>query len=336
MPATALTPPYVADVAVDTAAHAALRATLNDLLDGYGDVESPDFLRCASTLGHCLPQAVLDALWSLRYLEAEPALVVRDCPLSDDPGPTPGHWASPSSRTARAYEFWLALLLAQLGDFIGFAESQGGALRRNVLPLQKADHDQTGYGSRTELELHVDDAVDDDRGDAFGLLCMRPGRNAAPTMIAPVAALDLPALDLDALFTPQYIFIADGIRCERPVLFGDRAAPYIRLDPPFTEIRPDAVTATKAVTELSAALRSVTVDVPLARGEALLIDNFRCAHGRRAFDPHYDGEDRWLIKMTVTRDLRRSRPRRGGPDRRVIAPLKDHRPTQGRHVPVRG
>jgi L-asparagine oxygenase len=335
MPATAPAPPYIAEVDVAQGTHAALRATLNDLIAGYGDVESPAFLRRASTLGHCLPQAVLDALGSLRYLEAEPALIVRNCPLSDDPGPTPAHWSAPSSRTARAYEFWLALLLAQLGDFIGFAESQGGALRRNVLPLRKADHDQTGYGSRAELELHVDDAVDDDRGDAFGLLCMRPGRHAAPTMIAPIAALDLSALDLDALFTPRYTFIADGVRCERPVLFGDREAPYIRLDPPFTEIPAAAGAARKAVSELSAALRSVTVDVPLARGEALLIDNYRCAHGRRAFDPHYDGEDRWLIKMTVARDLRRTRLRRDGPDQRVIAPLKDL-PMRGRHVPVRG
>jgi L-asparagine oxygenase len=323
MPATAPTQPYVAEIVVPQREHGALRALLNDLLATYGDIESPEFLRCASTLGHCLPQALLDALRSLRYLEAEPALIVRNCPLSDDPGPTPRHWAVPSAPAARAYEFWLALLLAQLGDFIGFAESQGGAIRRNVLPLQKAEDDQTGHGSRAELELHVDDAVDDDRGDAFGLLCMRPGRNAAPTMIAPIAALDLSALDLDALFTPQHTFVADGIRCERPVLFGDREAPYIRLDPPFTEFRPDAAGARKAATELYAALQSVTVDVALAHGEALLIDNYRCVHGRRAFHPHYDGEDRWLIKMTITRDLRRSRVRRSGADQRVIAPLKE-------------
>jgi L-asparagine oxygenase len=315
-------PPSVAEIAVPETDRATLRAVLDDLVAAYGDVESPEFLRGAAAIGHCLPPAVLDALRSLRYLEAEPALVVRNCPLADDPGPTPAHWSETSSQVARAYEFWLALLLAQLGDFIGFAESQGGALRRNVLPLQKDEHRQTGYGSRTELELHVDDAVDDDRGDAFGLLCMHPGHQAAPTMIAPVAALDLSALDLDTLLRPQYTFIADGLRWDRPVLFGDRESPYIRMDMPFTEIAPEAVDARKAVTELWAALRDVAVDVTLARGETLLIDNLRCVHGRRAFDPQYDGGDRWLIKMTVTRDLRRSRARRGGPDQRVIAPLK--------------
>jgi L-asparagine oxygenase len=321
MSATRLTPPYVAEVAVPQKDHVALRTLLRDLVTTWGDVESPEFLRSARMIGHCLPQAVLDALSSLRYLEAEPALVVRNCPLADDPGHTPAHWANPPSQTARAYEFWLGLLLAQLGDFIGFAESQGGALRRNVLPLPKAEHQQTGHGSRAELELHVDDAVDDNRGDAFGLLCMRPGRNTAPTMVAPVGALDLSALDLDTLFRPQYTFIADGVRWDRPVLFGDREEPYIRIDLPFTEIGPDSIAARRAVSQLYAALQAVAVDVALAPGETLLIDNYRCAHGRRAFHPCYDGGDRWLIKMTVTRDLRRSRARRAGADQRVISPL---------------
>jgi hypothetical protein len=323
---TALTPPYVAEAMVPGEDHAALRALLGDLMTTYGDVESPEFLRRAGTFGQYLPDSVLEALRSLRYLETEPALVVRNGPADDDPGPTPAHWADPASSAARAHEFWLALLLAQLGDLIGFTESQGGALCRNVLPMPRAENDQTGYGSRAELELHVDDAVDDARGDVFGLLCLRPGRSSAPTMIAPVAALDLSALDLDALFTPQYTFTADQASYDRPVLFGDREAPYIRMDLPFTEISPEAVAARRAVAGLYAALQAVTVDVPLGRGEALLIDNYRCVHGRRAFDAGYDGADRWLIKMTVTRDLRRSRARRGGPDQRVIAPLKEMAP----------
>lgn len=323
---TALTPPYVAEAVVPGRDHAALRALLGNLMTTYGDVESPEFLRRASTLGHHLPDAVLEALRSLRYLETEPALVVRNGPVDHDPGPTPAHWADPASTAARAHEFWLALLLAQLGDFIGFTESQGGALCRNVLPLPRAENDQTGYGSRAELELHVDDAVDDARGDVFGLLCLRPGRSSAPTMIAPVAALDLSALDLDALFTPQYTFTADEASYDRPVLFGDREAPYIRMDLPFTEISPEALAARRAVAGLYAALQAVTVDVSLGPGEALLIDNYRCVHGRRSFDAGYDGADRWLIKMTVTRDLRRSRARRGGSDQRVIAPLKEMAP----------
>lgn len=317
------TPPSVAEVAVPERAREDLKALLYELLDTYGDVESPEFLRCAGTLGDRMPQAVLDALWSLRYQEAEAALVVRNCPLSHDPGPTPGHWSEESTDASRVYAFWLALLLAQFGDFIGFTESQGGALRRNVLPLPKAEHTQTGYGSRAELELHVDDAVDDDRGDAFGLLCMSPGHNPTPTMIASVAALNLSLLDLDKLFTQQCIFIADGFRCARPILFGARDAPYIRMDPPFTEFREDMPGVRETVADLYAALQSAAVDVSLNRGDVLLIDNYRCVHGRRAFDAHYDGGDRWLIKMTVTRDLRRSRARRGGADQRVIAPLRE-------------
>jgi hypothetical protein len=39
----------------------------------------------------------------------------------------------------------------------------------------------------------------------------------------------------------------------------------------------------------------------------LFVDNYRAVHGRRPFTARYDGTDRWLKRIGVSRDLRRSR-----------------------------
>lgn len=56
----------------------------------------------------------------------------------------------------------------------------------------------------------------------------------------------------------------------------------------------------------------------LRPGEVLVIDNYRAVHGRQGYPARFDGTDRWLKKMTVTGDLRRSRGQRAHPGSRII------------------
>ena len=44
--------------------------------------------------------------------------------------------------------------------------------------------------------------------------------------------------------------------------------------------------------------------VELGPGDLLAIDNGRCAHARSSYDARFDGEDRWLRRAYVRRDLR--------------------------------
>jgi len=43
--------------------------------------------------------------------------------------------------------------------------------------------------------------------------------------------------------------------------------------------------------------------VDLQAGDCLILNNVRCCHGRTAFEPKLDGNDRWLVKSYVTSDL---------------------------------
>ncbi len=58
------------------------------------------------------------------------------------------------------------------------------------------------------------------------------------------------------------------------------------------------------------AIEEQLTDVVLEAGEICFIDNYRAVHGRRPFEARYDGTDRWLKRLIITRDLRKSRRRR--------------------------
>ena len=59
------------------------------------------------------------------------------------------------------------------------------------------------------------------------------------------------------------------------------------------------------------------VDTRLEAGDLLLIDNHDAFHGRSSFRHHGNGEDRWLLRTFITKDLSRSRVHRPG-DGRIV------------------
>jgi alpha-ketoglutarate-dependent taurine dioxygenase len=51
-------------------------------------------------------------------------------------------------------------------------------------------------------------------------------------------------------------------------------------------------------------------DFVLKPGDFVFIDNYRTVHGRRPFKARYNGYDRWLKRINITKDLRKSRDAR--------------------------
>jgi alpha-ketoglutarate-dependent taurine dioxygenase len=60
-------------------------------------------------------------------------------------------------------------------------------------------------------------------------------------------------------------------------------------------------------------------DLVLQAGDICFIDNYRAVHGRRPFKARYDGTDRWLKRVNIARDLRKSRGLRVSNLSRVIS-----------------
>lgn len=196
----------------------------------------------------------------------------------------------------------------------------------DVLPMRGEETTQLASGSAVQMQWHTEDAFFSFRGDYLLLSCLRnPDRVA--TTVGHVDVSLVPERDLEVLFDERFEFVADGshtladgvdlVPSPVPLLFGDRRSPYVRVDPPFMR-RPADPDAARALRALAAAIDARLVDVALGPGELLLLDNFRCVHGRRSFVARYDTTDRWLKRVNITRDLKRSRAYRTEAASRIV------------------
>jgi Fe(II)/alpha-ketoglutarate-dependent arginine beta-hydroxylase len=325
-----------------------MRALVDGLAARFDSVDSPEFMRQATLVSHEVPRRVRQHLIEFKLLEPASAL----CLLSGLPvdesriGPTPKHWQGRSRPTVElAEEILLVLLGSLLGDVIGWATQQDGYLVHDVCPIPGHEGEQIGTGSEQLIWWHTEDAFHPLRGDYLGLLCLRNPDGVATTF-ANLERLCLSDEDLDVLFTPHYTIRPDEshqaknrsgnkevdellersyrkieqmkTRPEKiALLHGDRRSPYIRIDPYFMDAVPDPQ-ARAALDNLIAAIERDLREVVLSPGDLCFIDNFKAVHGRRPFKARYDGTDRWLKRLNVTRDLRRSRDARIAADSRVI------------------
>jgi alpha-ketoglutarate-dependent taurine dioxygenase len=90
------------------------------------------------------------------------------------------------------------------------------------------------------------------------------------------------------------------------------------VDPYYMRVPADDKEAQNALNVLTKAIDEQLVDIVLKPGDCCFIDNYRPVHGRKAFSARYDGTDRWLKRINITRDLRKSRASRADSTSRVI------------------
>jgi L-asparagine oxygenase len=293
-----------------------------EAVDRFGS-PTEHVLRHLSVLADALPRRVREFMEQFRHDEPQGGVVVRALPL-DAPRlpPTPRHWRERHAEASAHADFLLALLACRLGDLFAWRTLQEGRLLTDVLPVAGEEGVQTGHGSEALLEFHCEDAFHELRCDYLGLLCLRNPQRVATTFAAFDPAL-LSEDDLRTLAEPAFHICPDSEHRKWmgqqppsepvPVLFGHPESPYLRIDPPFMRARDGEGRAAEALDRLLAQLAERLRDVVLAPGDVLFIDNYRAVHGRRPFQAHYDGTDRWLRRAMVTRDLRRSSAVRTGP-----------------------
>jgi L-asparagine oxygenase len=300
------------------------------LEERYTDSEDPRLLRDLPVLLHDLPESLVRWMADMRVAETTPVTVVDLLDVDDAViGPSPLQpRTAPERGSSRREEFAVVLLASLLGDVFSFGTLQGGRLVHDLAPIPSESTEQSGYSSDSTLEPHNEDHFHPLRADYLVLLCLR-NPDAVPTEVVTFDALDLSPEHVAVLRQPRYRLIADPTHLEggadprgwaapQPLLFGDPGSTYGRVDPFFTECLPGDAEAQEAADALAAQLVEHVVPVALRPGQALVIDNYRAAHGRRPFRPRFDGTDRWLKRVSVARDLRRSRAQRRSAASRVI------------------
>jgi Fe(II)/alpha-ketoglutarate-dependent arginine beta-hydroxylase len=299
------------------------------IVSRYDTAEAEEFLYEAPVLAHQLPSRVQDLLNRVRQ-EEFPACIIAGHRVDDTAiGPTPPHWKTrqvPSP--ALAQEAVAVLYACLLGEVFGWATQQDGYLIHEVLPIRGYEQEQVGFSSEALLTWHTEDAFHPLRGDYLILTCLR-NPDSASTTIGSIDGVELDPACVDVLFQPRFTIRPDESHLpknnttgdaelfedveqmnNRPEplapLFGDPAQPYIRVDPYFMDVVEGDGDAAKALGTLVQAMDEQMTDVVLQPGDVCVLDNYRVVHGRKPFAARFDGTDRWLKRLNVTRDLRKS------------------------------
>jgi Fe(II)/alpha-ketoglutarate-dependent arginine beta-hydroxylase len=332
---------------------ASVRSLLRELASRFRTPEDPQFLKEADVYAHELPRRVRAAFREFRLTEPKDALLtVSGYPVDQDKiGRTPRHWRDrdPSNDTLEE-EMLLVLFGSLLGDVIGWSTQQDGRIVHDIFPIQGHEHEQLGSGSEELLTWHTEDAFHPFRGDYLGLMCLR-NPDSVPTTFASLARVRLTPEQVRLLSEPHFTIRPDESHLAKnrgqknghspeeeallqrayakidqmwsapekiPVFSGGAESPYIRLDPYFMDPVRDNDEAQAALDELIRQVDQVIEDHALAPGDFIFVDNYKAVHGRKPFKARFDGTDRWLKRVNVTRDLRKSRDGRLTPDSRVI------------------
>jgi Fe(II)/alpha-ketoglutarate-dependent arginine beta-hydroxylase len=318
----------------------------NRLLDKYEaeleDLESEEALHRATVLAHQLPARIREHLNAFRLGRLSGVLCISGYAVDHDRlGPTPGHWRDrPRRSPAYREEALLVMLGSLIGDPFAWGTQQDGRLVHDVVPIKGHENEQLGSSSESLLTWHTEDAFHPLRGDFLSFACLRNPYDAATT-VGYVDDLELPESVAEILFqerfgirpdeshlaknnsTPEVAAFDDINEMQRnpdrvAVFFGDRHQPFIRADPYFMIVGDDDPEAQKALDTLVRAMDEAMFDMVLADGDFCFLDNFRAVHGRKPFKARHDGTDRWLKRVNLTVDLRKSRAARPGRTARAI------------------
>ncbi|MFE7617854.1 TauD/TfdA family dioxygenase [Streptomyces sp. NPDC057496] len=279
-----------------------------------GLVDEREWLdRCRDLSCH-LPLRLQNRLRAFRHDPGhEGVLLIRNLPTADSVPPTPQESDSVERRATLSASVLCAVAM-ELGEVIAYHNEKQGALVQNVVPVPGREAQQSNAGS-VPLEMHTENAFHPHRPDYVGLLCVRGDHDlSAGLQVACIrAALEhLDAGTRETLRRPLFItepppsFDGPGSGT-RPhaVLTGDTEDPDIRIDLHTTHSADPW--GKQAVEALADAVRTVSEEIVLTPADLAFVDNRVTLHGRTAFTPRYDGEDRWLQRVFVHLDHRRSR-----------------------------
>lgn len=318
----------------------------------YSSVADPEFLQRSNIFAQGLPEDLRTALNYFRLAEPDGACLVSGFPVSHDKiGDTPTHWSlAPGEKMTLREEVFLMLCGSLLGDTFGWASQQGGRLVHEVVPIQGHENMQINSASNSALLWHTEDAFHPCRADYIGLMCLRnPER--IETMLANVRDAEIDQDTKWILFQPRFILKPDASHLPSnsgssatedaeqanlaarghtrikqmlrfpekvSILFGSPDSPYIRLDSAEVDRGIDDLDAMNALKSLMKEIDRCLYGIPLRPGEMLFLDNYVTVHGRNSFQAKFDGSDRWLKRINITRNLRRSRDARLSEAGRII------------------
>lgn len=289
---------------------------------------------------HQLPSDLVDFLVNFKYEENNDGVVLVKGFDVDAAriAATPAHWRDPEAAVRTQMEsIYLLLCASLLGDPIGWSTQQDGKIVHDIVPIKGDEYKQVGSSALTELWWHTEEAFHPFRCDYLALLCLK-NNEAAATTFASVNALQISPEDRKVLFEPHFTILPDVSHLAEEngkedtagmskmkddpdrtaVLFGNFDQPYLCIDPYYMGKKFSYKPAEKALENIVGEINNHLQRVVLQPGDMIFLDNYRVVHGREPFNARYDGTGRWLKRVNIVRDLRKSRAARNAAESRII------------------
>jgi Fe(II)/alpha-ketoglutarate-dependent arginine beta-hydroxylase len=311
----------------------------------YASADDEKFIRRSSVYATELPERIRIQYKTLKYChQSEGMLVVRGYPV-EYPGPTPESWDYEQSYKPNLDIDYLAVLLSTIvGDVFAWETQQKGKLIHDLIPIKGKGQSQTGYGSDVELLLHTEDSFHQLRGDYVSFYAVRNDDEIATTF-ASVANFSLSNDVKKVLFQKRFSIKPDESHLDNSqlsegatsahyisdlcddrhkiaLLYGNFDHPFLCFDPFYTGEVVDDPEAKEALDQLCIEVKKHTFKYSLRAGDICVVDNRRVVHGRGAFNAKFDGTDRWLKRINITADLRKSASARPTLSSRVVGEPK--------------
>jgi alpha-ketoglutarate-dependent taurine dioxygenase len=287
---------------------------VDDLVQRYGSASDPEFLRSSTRMaleldkeiwGQCRPSDPVDGTFVLRGLDVP----------EDRLGRTPGHWSRADPETTAPWDMAMVLLGSVMGRVFGWEGQQDGRIVHHIVPTAGSETEQTGASSTVELTFHTEDSFHPARSHVMMLGCLRNPDNV-PTRISSVRHVELDAEDYRVLSKPRVRISPDssyddegsgGAPTLVRTLWPTRDGWCMRYDPAYSQLPEGDQAFGAAYGRLTAELHEKLTPVALQPGDIAVVDNDVVVHGRAPFRARYDGNDRWLTRVSVQMPWR-SRP----------------------------
>lgn len=243
------------------------------------------------------------------------SLIIRNLPTDPELPETPADGKPVRNKPTSYSEYGLLLAMLFLGEPISFMDEKEGALIQNICPVKGHELKQENVGS-CYLEFHTEDGFHPYKPDYIALTCLRSDHEGvAKTTAASIRDVmhQLPTTAVQILRQPLFrlkLSSSFGYTNESQysspitVLSGHWLQPDLCIDYYLMEaITPEA---TWALELLKGLLAEAVIEHALRPGDLMIVDNRMAAHGRTPFTPRFDGADRWLQRMFVLQDFRRT------------------------------
>lgn len=197
------------------------------------------------------------------------------------------------------------------GRPISYAQEQKGVLIQNILPIYKTETQQISTSSKVTLGLHTETAFHPYKPDYVLLLCLR----GDPTAVTTYASIEdilfhVPEYCLEILKKKWFVtgidisFRSNGEEDQEiPVSIlseNEDGISFIYDETIIKGINPEA---NDALAILHRVIPLCVKEVVLEAGDLLVINNNKVIHGRKPFQPRYDGTDRWVQRLLVRKSL---------------------------------